>query len=97
MAFSYQVFLAHWAKRLSWKETSDIFQTSWDTVFRAVQFVVVYGLAHQLSSGAVEGLNLKAKLTIRKAYGFKTLKCLEVALYHTLGALPEPEYHHRFC
>ena len=51
----------------------------------------------RLSSGAVEGLNLKAKLTMRKAYGFKTLKCLEIALYHTLGELPEPEYHHRFC
>jgi transposase len=51
----------------------------------------------QLSSGAVEGMNLKAKLTMRKAFGFKTLKCLEIALYHTLGALPEPEYHHRFC
>ena len=26
----------------------------------------------RLSSGAVEGMNLKAKLTIRKAYGFKS-------------------------
>jgi transposase len=51
----------------------------------------------RLSSGAVEGLNLKAKLTMRKAYGFKTLRCLEIALYHTLSELPEPEYHHRFC
>ncbi len=51
----------------------------------------------RLSSGAVEGMNLKAKLTMRKAYGFKTLKCLEIALYHTLGRLPEPDYHHRFC
>jgi len=51
----------------------------------------------RLSSGAVEGFNLKAKLTMRKAYGFKTLKCLEVALYHTLGDLPKPEYLHRFC
>jgi transposase len=241
MTFSYQVFLARWAKRLSWKETADIFETSWDTVFRAVQFVVDYGLAHrslegvteigvdeikvfkghkyltlvyqlnagvrrllwcgpehraktllrffqelllkrpenltekqttrlgellklnlasikgyllredfqrfweyqrpdfagkfldnwvtralqtdlepmkkvarmlrshkplilnwfkakgQLSSGAVEGLNLKAKLTMRKAFGFRTLKCLQIALYHELGKLPEPEYHHRFC
>ena len=32
----------------------------------------------------------KAKLTMRKAYGFKTLKCLKIALYHTLGELPEP-------
>lgn len=51
----------------------------------------------RLSSGAVEGLNLKAKLTMRKAFGFKTLECLQIALYHTLGALPEPDYHHRFC
>ena len=51
----------------------------------------------RLSSGAVEGLNLKAKLTMRKAFGFKTLEYLQIALYHTLGALPEPDYHHRFC
>ena len=51
----------------------------------------------RLSSGAVEGLNLKAKLTMRKAYGFKTLKCLQIALYHTLGKLPEPNFNHRFC
>jgi len=47
----------------------------------------------QLSSCAVEGMNLKAKLTMRKAYGFKSLKCLQIALYHELGNLPEPEYH----
>jgi hypothetical protein len=51
----------------------------------------------QLSCGALEGMNLKAKLSMRKAYGFKTLKCFEIALYHTLGAPPEPAYHHRFC
>jgi transposase len=51
----------------------------------------------KLSSGAVEGLNLKAKLTIRKAYGFKTVECLKTALYHTLGDLPEPLCVHRFC
>ena len=51
----------------------------------------------QLSSGAVEGMNLKAKLTMRKAYGFRTLKGLQIALYHELGKLPEPDYLHRFC
>jgi len=51
----------------------------------------------RLSSGAVEGLNLKAKLTMRKAYGFRTVKCLQIALYHELGKLPEPECNHRFC
>lgn len=51
----------------------------------------------RLSSGAVEGMNLKAKLTIRKAYGFKSIKCLQIALYHTLADLPEPLCNHRFC
>ncbi|TBV78926.1 MAG: hypothetical protein EYX74_06075 [Desulfobulbaceae bacterium] len=44
MTFSYQVFLSYWAKRLSLKETADIFKTRWDTVFQAVKFVVNYGL-----------------------------------------------------
>ena len=48
------------------------------------------------SSGLVEGLNAKAKVTTRKAYGFKTFKALELALYHNLGVLPEPEIAHKF-
>ena len=50
-----------------------------------------------VSSGSVEGLNLKAKLTTRKAFGFRTYRGVETALYHTLGKLPEPELTHRFC
>jgi transposase len=49
-----------------------------------------------LSSGVVEGLNNKAKVTIRKSYGFRTFRCLELALYHSLGKLPEPEFTHDF-
>ena len=36
-----------------------------------------------LSSGAVEGLNLKAKLTIRKAYGFKSVNACKWLISHT--------------
>jgi transposase len=50
-----------------------------------------------VSAGSVEGLNNKAKLTIRKAYGFHTYKAIEIALYHTLGDLPEPNFTHEFC
>jgi len=50
-----------------------------------------------VSSGSVEGLNNKAKLTIRKAYGFRTYEAIEIALYHTLGNLPEPNFTHEFC
>ena len=49
-----------------------------------------------LSSGVVEGLNNKAKVTIRKSYGFRTFRTLELALYHSLGKLPEPESTHEF-
>jgi transposase len=51
----------------------------------------------QISAGVVEGFNNKAKLTTRKAYGFRTFRATEVALHHTLGSLPEPETTHRFC
>ena len=49
-----------------------------------------------LSSGAVEGFNNKAKLCIRKSYGFRSDYFREVALFHALGRLPEPESTHRF-
>ena len=50
----------------------------------------------EFSSGIVEGFNNKAKLTIRKSYGFRSDKLREIALYHTLGNLPVPEITHRF-
>lgn len=48
------------------------------------------------SCGVVEGLNNKVKVTMRRSYGFKTFKCTEIALYHVLGKLPEPELTHKF-
>jgi transposase len=50
-----------------------------------------------ISSGVVEGMNNKVKLTTRKAYGFRTFEAVQLALYHNLGALPEPEFTHKFC
>ena len=38
----------------------------------------------QFSSGIVEGFNNKAKLTTRKAYGFRTYHAAAIALYHAL-------------
>jgi transposase len=51
----------------------------------------------ELSSGVVEGLNNKAKLTMRKAFGFRSIEHLQIALYHKLGNLPELKITHRFC
>lgn len=50
----------------------------------------------QFNSGIVEGLNGKAKLTLRKSFGFRTFGALEIALYHQLGQLPQPEMSHKF-
>ena len=52
--------------------------------------------AKLISSGVVEGLNNKAKVTMRKSYGFRTFRVLELALYHSLGKLPEPNSTHDF-
>jgi transposase len=47
--------------------------------------------------GATEGFNNKARITTRKAYGFRTYEHAEIALYHALGDLPEPDWlAHRF-
>jgi len=44
---AYMLFLAHWARKLSWKETAQAFHTSWDQVYQAVQYVVQWGLEHR--------------------------------------------------
>ncbi len=51
----------------------------------------------QVDLGTVEGFNNKARVTTKRAYGFRSYDLLELALYQTLGNLPEPEFTHRFC
>jgi len=51
----------------------------------------------QLAMGAVEGMNNKARVTTKLAYGFRSYEHGEIALFHRLGNLPEPEWlTHRF-
>jgi transposase len=40
-------FLARWARRLSWRETAQVFQTRWESVYRSVEWFVQWGLAHR--------------------------------------------------
>lgn len=55
---AYMLFLAHWAKRLSWKETAQAFHTSWEKVFHAVEYVVQWGLqARSLDSVRAIGVD----------------------------------------
>ncbi len=44
---AYMLFLAHWARKLSWKETALSFHTSWEKVCQAVEYVVQWGLEHR--------------------------------------------------
>jgi transposase len=44
---TYRWFLSTWAKRLSWSEVASIFRTSWESVFRAVDHAVEWGVAHR--------------------------------------------------
>jgi transposase len=47
LTITYRWFLSTWAKRLSWSEVASIFRTSWDSVRRAVDHAVAWGLAHR--------------------------------------------------
>ncbi len=44
-------FLARWARRFSWRETARVFGTSWETVYRSVEWFVEWGLAHRKLDG----------------------------------------------
>lgn len=48
---TYRWFLARWARRLSWSEVGRIFHTSWESVWRAVEYAVNWRLAHRDLSG----------------------------------------------
>jgi transposase len=45
------VFLARWARLLSWQQVARVFGVSWESVYRAVQQVVAYGMKHRDLSG----------------------------------------------
>jgi len=44
----------------------------------------------------VEGLNRKVNSVARKSFCFRSYKVLEIALFLTMGELPEPEFTDRF-
>lgn len=91
------VFLDGWLKRAMRSRLEPIKKVA--RSIRAHQDLILnwFAAKKEFSCGIVEGLNYRVKLTIRKAYGFRTLEAAEIALYHTLGRLPEPELAHEFC
>src|SRR4051812_25952689 len=55
---AYMLFLARWARKLSWKETAESFPTSWEKVFDAVEHVVTFGLEHRVL-GQIDAIALR--------------------------------------
>lgn len=44
----FKIFLAYWAKLLSWKSTAEHFHVTWHNVFESVEYVVEYGFKHRI-------------------------------------------------
>jgi len=90
-------FLDAWTKRTMYSRIDPMKKVA--RMLRKHQTLVLnwFKADGAVSGGMVEGFNLKAKLTMRKAYGFRNVETLQTALYHTLGKLPEPKINHRFC
>ena len=68
---SFGWFLSGWAKRLTWKDTAEAFQTSWDTVYRAVEVAVEWGRERlYLSNVAAIGID---EIMWRRGHEYLTL------------------------
>jgi len=65
------LFLARWARRLSWKETAEAFRTSWDKVFDAVEHVVTWGLEHRVL-GQIDAIGVD-EIQYAKGHKYLTL------------------------
>jgi transposase len=61
-------------RRLSWRETARAFQTSWEAVYRSVEWFVEWGLAHRQLRG-VESIGVDE---IHWGRGLKADNCLTV-------------------
>src|SRR5580704_17839223 len=68
---AYMLFLARWARKLSWKETADAFRTSWEKVFDAVEHVVTFGLEHR-KLGAIDAIGVD-EIQYAKGHKYLTL------------------------
>jgi len=89
-------FLDRWCKRVMYSRIEPMKKIARSLRTHRELILNWFRAKGAVSSGTVEGLNAKAKLTTRKAYGFTSYQMIEIALFHTLGNLPEPEVAHKF-
>jgi transposase len=92
-----QRFLAHWTT-MAMRSRLEPFKKFARTLREHRAELLAWFAARGLfAHGATEGFNNKARITTRKAYGFRSYEHAEIALYHALGGLPEPDWlTHRF-
>src|ERR1051325_3889864 len=68
---SYRWFLSSWAKLLTWQQVASAFHISWQTVYRAVEFAVHWGLTHRNLDG-IEAIGVD-EVQWRKGHRYLTL------------------------
>jgi transposase len=89
-------FLRGWCQRVARSRLAPLQRVA-KTLAKHRALLLNYFIAQkEYSSAVVEGLNNKLKLTLKKAYGFRTDLARKVALYHSLAHLPEPKLTHSF-
>ena len=90
-------FLVEWCRKVRRTKIEPMVKVA-NTIEEHGELILNYIEAKgMISAGIVEGLNNKLKLHTKRAYGFRSYDAIQTALYHGLGALPEPNHTHRFC
>jgi transposase len=89
-------FLVEWCSRVMRSRIEPMKKVA-RTLLKHGELILNWFIAKgTISAGIVEGLNYNVKLTLKKSYGFRTEEAVKTALYHRLGALPEPDFTHKF-
>jgi transposase len=77
---AYMLHLAHWARKLSWKETARSFGTTWDQVCHAVEYVVQWGLEHR-ELGSLRAIGMD-EIAVGRGHKYLTLRNVSMTLLH---------------
>ena len=88
-------FLEGWIDRVMRSKIEGLKRVA-KTFRRHTELILNSVVTTDVARGAVEGFNNKAKVTMRKSYGFRSYRVAELALYHSLADLPQPNFTHRF-
>ena len=89
-------FLDAWAQRVRRSRLAPLKRVAASLTEHRHVLLNYFRAKKAIAGGVIEGLNNKVKVTFRKSYGFRTDEAREIALFHVLGDLPEPQVTHGF-